>query len=190
MAAESDLDSMYKKIITETMKEKGVRADTIPREKGLDVNDLEAIRRSLRYYRTKGFASFFCSCRPRNWKSAHAWCILDLRRQKVAHKYEQKCQKCESWVKPIFDEECMKRMARYAVDNYLIKTRRMRRPLQRDDDDGRIKRNEDELPHDEKGCRVCELVRGSCWKKKDMPAAVQHDEDEFPLSSEFARLQL
>ena len=187
MATEPNLDSVFKRIIMETMHEKAVLAAEIPREEVLNVKDLEAIRRSLRYYRTKGFASFYCLCR-RKWGSAHAWCILDLRRQKVAYKYGQMCQKCEKEAKPIFDKESIKRMAQYAVDSYLIKTRRLRRPPQRDDDDGRIKGNEDEQPHDEKRCSVCLVSGGSCWKKKDIPhATVNHDEEEIP---EFSRLHL
>ena len=68
-------------MINEVMVANGVTTAEIP-EHGVDPADLEAIAHSKRYFKTKAFASFddHGSC-PRTWKSAHAWCVLDLKEQ-------------------------------------------------------------------------------------------------------------
>ena len=184
MATELDPDSMYRIIIKETMDKAGLRAENIPREEPLDPKKLEVIRRSLRYHRTKGFAKFCCVCGLRKWGSAHAWCILDLRRQKVAHKYEQQCQSCNAEAKPVFDEESMKKMAQYAVDSYLIKTGKLK--ITKREGDEAWRSSEDDLPHDERRCNMCSLVGGSCWKKPVAVRTAVNSDEECTLSSVFA----
>ena len=109
-------DAMYKRVIQSTMDEEDIDPYEIEIETTLDINHMKNVLRglSLRYHRTKDVARFRCAC-GHSWISTHAWCVLDLRIQSLAHKFGQKCKKCESEATPVFDEDSMKRMARYAI---------------------------------------------------------------------------
>ena len=93
---------MEQRVINAVMVENGVTTSEIPEEARVDPTKLETISQSRRYFKTKAFASFsgvhakqsslgLCS---RSWKSAHAWCVLDIKKQRVAHKLSQDCQAC------------------------------------------------------------------------------------------------
>lgn len=139
-------------IISEVMEDNGLRPEDIP---GYH-----------RFWRCKGFASFDshfgCS---RRWKSAHAWCKIDLRDQIISEKYTQGCQKCNREATPDFDDEAIRRMAEYAVNQCLIKLGRRERP-QRDpfNFDDLHDALDDKGPHDEARCQMCKELGRSCWK--------------------------
>ena len=81
-------------VISEVMENEGLRPEDIPREHGVNPASLQQIKGSRRYFRCKAFASFDehvdnsdqdddpCY---HSWKSAHAWCVLDLKKQRIAH---------------------------------------------------------------------------------------------------------
>ena len=154
-------------MIDEVMKANGVTTDEIPRERGVDPTDLQAITHSKRYFKTKAFASFGlhggCS---RSWKSAHAWCVLDLKEQRIHHKYPQDCQSCNGESMPHFDRDSLVRMAEYAVDMYLKRCgRREWQPRSSTFEfDDMFDALDDRGPHDQARCKMCRLLGRSCWK--------------------------
>ena len=158
--------AMYREVIGEVMAENKVRNIDIPREIHFNVYDvvkylLRNLKHSLRYYRTKGFARFCCTC-GRRWFSAHSWCVLDLREQCVARRFAQDCNACECEAMPTFSREDMRLMAVYAVNRYLEKVGRRQRPV-RDCDYSKVVQN-DRGPHEEGMCEICKALGHSCWK--------------------------
>ena len=169
------LTTMAQAVIADVMEEKGVSVAEIPDEQRFDPNHLDRIERSKRYFRCKAFARFGdhmhknqrTTCH-RHWASAHAWCIMDLKTQRIIYYFSQKCQSCEGSANPDFDEEALQRMAEWAVDTFLRRTGRLRRDpfdltaldraldLDLDDSKG---------PHDESRCDMCIKLGRSCWKK-------------------------
>ena len=160
-------------VIAGVMDERGVSARNIPEEPETDPEDFDTVRRSWRYFRVKGFARFrrhrdpsggYCS---RTWPSAHAWCIMDLKEQKIIHKFDQNCQQCEGMGLPDFDEKALERMADYAVESYLRKSGRLlprqHEPLDMSDLADALEDNGP--PHDEQRCEVCRRLGRSCWKR-------------------------
>ena len=167
-----DSDDLETEVIARIMMEKGVSPRSIPSEPKTDPDDLDSVKRSKRYFRVKGFAWFkrhskrwsggFCS---RTWPSAHAWCIMDLKRQEIVEKIGQGCQKCESMSFPEFEEESLERMAEYAVDSYLRKVGKLPFAEPIEDMSSLSDALEESKPHDEKRCGMCKRLGRSCWKK-------------------------
>ena len=150
--------SAVKKIILEAMNKEDVEVADIPHEGLLD---LENCKRSKRYFYTKGFAWFKCPKRHKNWPSAHAWCVIDLKRKKICHRDYQKCNKCDSKADPNFTEESLERMAEYAVKQFLIRTHQLPPSAHVPHTDmGDIEGG----PHDEERCGKCKRLGRSCWK--------------------------
>ena len=176
--------STEQRIIAEVMEEKNVSPDDIPVENPfVPSRPANQIDGSKRYFHVKGFARFNehdvadddhvqedesddddeprCT---RTWPSAHAWCIMDLKEQKIVKRYPQECQRCEGSAQPEFDEEAIRRMAEYAVKSFLIRSGK----LQRDPFDFRDLRDsldhEGQQPHDEARCARCRERGQSCWK--------------------------
>ena len=131
---------------------------------------------SLRYYRTKGFARFRCGRCNRSWNSAHAWCIVDLRKQCVSRLYGQVCNKCECNATPIFDRDVMRRMAEYAVNRYLERVGRRQRPHM--EINSSVEVRDDRGPHEEDKCEMCKELGRSCWKSKTSNHDVHDDDGE------------
>ena len=131
-----------KKVISEEMMKMGVLQKDVPEDADInpsDVNQVMKNSKGRRYYRCKAFAHFGKHIKPNQpnkpdqsnetdqhdqpdqtckhtWKSAHAWCVLDLKKQRIAHRWCQKCKQCEGKSGPWFDEEALQRMAEYAVN--------------------------------------------------------------------------
>lgn len=164
---------MEKEVISRVMIVNGVTTAEIPQEHGVNPANIDSIGQSKRYFKTKAFASFGAHSRPgsgaicsRNWKSAHAWCVLDLKKQCIAHKLSQDCKSCNGRSRPDLDAESMERMAEYAVDLYLKRVGR--RPWQSRDPfdlDDLYFALDDRPPHDESRCEMCRNLGKSCWKK-------------------------
>lgn len=162
-------------MIDTVMRENRVTTAEIPQERGVDPTNIDSISQSKRYFKTKAFASFNAHSRPsgagawcsRNWKSAHAWCMLDLKEQCIAHKLSQDCQSCNGHSMPDFDRESMQRMAEYAVDVYLKRVGRRQWEPRGDpfDLDDMLSALDDRPPHDEARCEMCRRLGRSCWKK-------------------------
>lgn len=160
-------------MIGEVMEEKGVRPSEIPQESNIDPTDLVSINQSWRYFKTKAFASFNAHAGnsdrrcPRTWKSAHAWCVLDLKEQQIVHKLSQDCQSCNGHSMPDFDRESVRKMAEFAVDLYLKRSGKKpwevrSTPFDFDDFYDAL---DERPPHDEKRCEMCRKLGRSCWKK-------------------------
>ena len=164
---------MEREVIDTVMRQNEVTPAEIPQERGVDPTNIDSISQSKRYFKTKAFASFNAHNRPsgagarcsRNWKSAHAWCVLDLKEQCIAHKLSQDCQSCNGHSFPEFDRESMQRMAEYAVDLYLKRVGRKQWEPRPFDFDDMLFALDDRPPHDEARCEMCRKLGRSCWKK-------------------------
>ena len=162
-------DDLETEVIDRIMIEKDVSPRSIPSEPETDPDDLDSVKRSKRYFRVKGFAWFkrhgkSGSC-SRTWPSAHAWCIMDLKRQEIVEKIGQDCQECEGMSFPEFDEESLERMAEYAVESYLRKVGRLSPAEPIEDMSNLSDALEESKPHDEERCGMCKRLGRSCWKK-------------------------
>ena len=150
-------------IIKQIMADKGIDPGKIPSEDHIrDPSNPDSIKRSRRYFRTKGFANFprhitFCG---RRWPSAHAWCVTDLKKQRICHRYSQECQSCEGAGKPVFDAESIMRMAGWACNQYLIRMGLLDTEPPSDKDAV----EESSQPHDRLRCEMCRLLGSDCWK--------------------------
>ena len=150
-----------KEIILAVMAEERVLSSQVPNEGGFSVASASY---SKRYFETKGFAWFSCPKQHNRWPSAHSWCFLDLKRQEICYRDKQNCRKdsCETPVNPGFTEEAVKKMAQYAVKQFLIRTGRMTRTPREGRDDGGL--GTEGGPHEEERCGRCRRLGRSCWK--------------------------
>ena len=154
---------MERRVIAEVMREEGLQSADIPQEPEVNPEILEQIRGSKRYFRCKAFASFEShdGC-GNSWKSAHAWCVLDLKEQCIVHHWCQGCQQCEGKSSPSYDEQSVRRMAKFAVKVCLIR-------LGRREDDRSAAFDLSDLervlqgPHDETRCEMCQTLGHRCW---------------------------
>ena len=134
------------------MDERSVQKRKVPFEKPFNHKILDQYKGSRRYFEVKGFAWFACpDCDKKPWPSAHAWCFIDLKMQKICFRYKQYCKNCENRVRPKFTQEALQKMAAHVVKWYLIKIgkiKRMYKPSTETDwtEGGR---------HDEKRCEKC-----------------------------------
>ncbi len=105
------------------MDRNNVRAEQVPEETKFTYPKNH--RNSFRYFLTKGFAWFTCKKHDsdRHWPSAHAWCFIDLKEQKICYRYSQKCKKDNAKAKPgpEFIEDALQKMAEWVVKGFLIK---------------------------------------------------------------------
>jgi len=159
-------------IIVEVMEENDVHPSDIPDDNAINIeddHDLKRIKSSRRYFLVKGFAWFKKHEHPdrtsrcsRTWPSAHSWCIVDLKRQRIGRWLRQNCRACEGRSLPEYEERVLKRMAEYAVRSYLRLTGRLERDPLEDwsDVSNAIESNQ---PHDEERCEMCRILGHSCW---------------------------
>ena len=185
MMAAGGLVSTVRRVISEEMSKEGVLQKDVPEDPHITPSDVQQVKNSVgrRYYRCKAFAHFDehvdkpdqseqhgRRCKH-TWKSAHAWCVLDLKKQRIAHRWYQECKKCEGESKPWFDEAALKRMAEYAVKRFKgVKAEKK--------ENG----NPPEMgPHDERRCDMCRQLGHSCWKKPTYSCAAddQDEDDEY-----------
>ena len=155
-------------VISSVMDSKQVLPHEIPEESNrlVDPDDLDSINGSKRYFRARGFAEFDVhqGCQ-RKWRSAHVWVIMDLKTQRITHYYQQSCKHCECKVYPEFEEEALQRMANWAVDEYLHRSRRVRRTAIRRDpipDEYQCER-----PHDYDRCDMCKRLGRPCMSSEN-----------------------
>ena len=155
-------------IIRQVMAEKDIDPATVPSEDHIrDPSNLDSIKGSRRYFRTKAFARFprhrvkVPGC-GRTWPSAHAWSVMDLKEQRICHRYSQECQKCEGAGDPVYDEDAIRRMAEWACDEYLVRVgRKSREPHF---GIGTPEVDESSQPHDNRRCDMCRRMGRDCWK--------------------------
>ena len=165
-------------IIAEVMEEYDIDPDDVfhittrPSSIPYDPYNLDSVRGSQRYFRVRGFSWYRhhdsntgCS---RTWASAHSWCILDLRKQKIVHRYGQECRTCGGRGTPSFSEEARGRMAEYACQQHLYRTKREQRPAV--DPDMRDLSGQRDGPHDSSNCDMCKLLGHSCHNASDRPS--------------------
>jgi len=163
-------------VIAKVMEEKGVLTHFIRREARTDPGDLEAVKKSRRYFRVKGHANFeehqksgggYCS---HTWHSAHAWCVMDLKGQELVLTFGQECKQCEEMVHPEFNKDALEEMAEYAVNSYLRIIGKLPQPQYKSDYENKsLDVSDDKFeyggnPHDEQRCKLCQRLGHSCWK--------------------------
>ena len=160
---EVDIDA----IIEEVMEEEEVDPRDVPRERPFNLKqffkDLQDSRRekSLRYYHGKLPGEFRCRRCGRYWTSGHTSCILDLKKQTVKKKLYQRCDNCDEDDDKVYphyrNEERVRRMVKWAVNLYLVKTNQ-REPRERTGGDY-FRRT---APHRDELCELCEVLGGLC----------------------------
>ena len=164
-------------IIRQVMAEKDIDPATVPSEDHIrDPSNLDSIKGSRRYFRTKAFARFprhrvkVPGC-GRTWPSAHAWSVMDLKEQRICHRYSQECQKCEGAGDPVYDEDAIRRMAEWACDKYLVRVgRRVREPERKQSFgmgfllDALLGVDDSSQPHDRQRCDMCRRLGRECRK--------------------------
>lgn len=146
-----------KSIIQEAMDAEDITTDEIQWEHRF--TSPRNVRYSERFFAVHGFAWFRCPHEDRCWPSAHSWCFIDLKKQKICYRYKQGCKKCEGKVKPEFIEPAITRMARHVVKRYLIRIGELEVPPPNDTDSRMTKGG----PHDQKRCDKCKEAGHSCW---------------------------
>ena len=155
-------------LIIAIMKRRGVDPEKVPEDPYVDLTDMKQVRQSRRYFYCKGFARFDAHNKPSSclhtWKSFHAWCVLDLKQQCLAHRTCQECNKCNKKSSPWFDNRALEKMINFAVDLYLG-LRQRKRPADDDDDDDDDENPLVGRPHDQARCDMCKQLGRSCWKK-------------------------
>ena len=147
------------------MRKVGLDPEDIPGEEpNVSPEILKTIKKSCRYFHCKAFAEFdvHIPC-FHSWKSAHVWCILDLKKRRICRKWRQKCRQCNKKCIPSFDKSSVRRMAEFAVD--LCLKRLGRREYEVRDPTYDLSDMEKSLtgPHDEERCEMCQELGHSCW---------------------------
>ena len=159
---------MYEQTIRTVMEINGISPENVPEEPEITSPKIpQNIARSKRYFRTKAFAMFKCSSCKREWPSAHAWSVLDLKEQRFCCFYYQECNQCENKVKPKYDAEAVVRMVKWACKVYQIRMG-LREPdgsSEYGDDDDEGEENS-RGPHDQERCELCRLLGRPCWQKR------------------------
>ncbi len=146
------------------MAEQNVKVTDIPAD--LMFTHPSNHKKSKRYFEVKGFAWFTCKKSHdkgnfRHWPSAHAWCFIDLKEQRICYRDVQECKEDNSRTdSPEFTEEALKRMIKYVVTSFLIRTGKKSIPQRADTETEQTDRG----PHDERRCGKCQRLGRSCWK--------------------------
>ena len=162
-----------KSIIEKEMKEYDLSPEDVPQSKPhFDPKEIKNYKpfgeqTQWRYFMCNAFAHFKyhdisvqrrddhpkCETSRRTWASAHSWCVIDLKLQCIEHCWVQECKECEGESKPVYDEESLERMAKYAVKMFAI---HKGIKLKEQPDQAR-RRGRDKGPHEESLCEVCKL---------------------------------
>ena len=169
---------MQKEAIAAVMKKEGLHRHDIPKEANVNPRFLEQIKGSCRYFRCKSSASFDEHIQSdtdtsdsddedqcdHSWVSVHAWCVLDLKKQRIAHRWTQECRQCNKKCIPFFDKSSVLRMAEFAVDLCLKRIGRREYEVR----DSRYDLSDMEKiltgPHDEDRCEMCQELGHNCWQ--------------------------
>lgn len=157
---------MIRKVIERVMAKYEITPESVPEEAEIVNPSIPGnISRSKRFFRTKGFARFepHSGC-TRNWPSAHSWSVLDLKEQKFCHHYGQDCRKCNTKVKPLYEELSVERMAEWACKTHLIRME-LREP-DHSVDYGDDTEDDSNGPHDQQRCGMCQVLGHACWTKR------------------------
>lgn len=178
-------------ILKKYMKENHVDPDEIPTEAPFDVDKfIENLKEkknwSKRYFRGCAYGQFKCDntlC-GNSWSSPHAWCILDLKEQRVEMKFTQKCSfkthkhmkqlglqdeasplepdDEEAVVEPCYeDAESVRHMVEWAVNLYLYITKRKEREPTYHSSNYRPTPE-----HKEDLCEMCQRLGRLCFERK------------------------
>ncbi len=162
-APEISIDAI-KAIILKEMARQNVNAEEIPKERVFTLPKNH--KNSKRYFETKGLAWFVCmkshnKGNYKRWPSAHSWCFIDLKEQKICYRDKQQCNVHNTTAEngPEFTKEALEKMAKYAVEGFLIKMGLGLPP-------GRSTRTKQTEggPHDKARCGKCTRLGRSCWK--------------------------
>ena len=110
MAAKCPNEVCIEAIIKDVMKDYDVDPQEIPEEGPFDlkkyIEDLKHREKwSKRYFRGHAKGIYTCDKCDHQWTSIQAWCILDLKRQRVVMKFKQKCKKKHEKDMPEVEEE-------------------------------------------------------------------------------------
>ena len=136
------------------MTDRDIKEEDIPGESPFTVPAKH--KHSCRYFTGKAFAWFSCPNKHKYWPSAHSRCFLDLKTQTLCFRYTQECNRCDDGAAvPGYPATSVKIMAERAVNQYLIKTGKLRIDV-----DPSINRTEEGKPqsgpHDEQRCSKCQ----------------------------------
>lgn len=116
--AKEEVENMERETIAAIMIKEGLYPEDIPMEANVNPTVLAQIKGSCRYFRCKSSASFDEHIQTdsdrsdsddehqcdHSWVSVHAWCVLDLKKQRIAHCWAQECRECNMKCTPFFDK--------------------------------------------------------------------------------------
>ena len=145
------------------MKEYGIDPQTVPEEEEISDPTIPAnVSQSKRYFIARGLGVFEphppCS---RRWSSTNSWSVVDLRMHCFFHCYTQACLKCEKKVKPSYDEEAVREMAKVACRQF--RARQMPVELLASGGSEDVITEETPVLHDQKRCGMCQALGRPCW---------------------------
>ena len=145
------------------MNENEIQPENIPNEDHVgDPANPKEINRSKRYFLTRAKGRFprHSGC-ERSWSSGHSWSVLDLKMQQFHHRYGQDCKACNESVKPVYKEDAVEKMARWACQTY--KSRIGAKQAHHSGvPAGDIVHTRG--PHEQSLCEMCKMLRRECWK--------------------------
>ena len=157
------------KLLVEAMKESGILPEQVfnrnadgRKRTRYNPQNLSSLRGSPRYVLVKGYGHYKCTC-SNTWPSVHSWCIMDLRQQRIRYRYEQKCRSCvfNHDTKPYFKKDVTTKMAEYACQQHLYRTRHGREKTADYPDMTSFAGNR-EGSHDVGNCKMCKLKGYPC----------------------------
>ena len=183
-------------VIAEVMSENDIDPLDVSHAKDrgpFDPDNPQSIRGSQRFILVRGYAWHRQHESPtgcsRWWASAHSWCVIDLKKQKIIHGYGQYCKKCGGKSTPSFEEEAKRRMAEYACRTHLYRTGRLRgghRSFPNMTDLSGVR----EGHHDMLRCDMCKLLGHSCQsqgaaevRRPSTPSSPSSQESDSPVES-------
>ena len=109
-------------VILEVMSSNGISSQRdIPCERKFDKQTVNPY--SLRFFVTKELAWLSCP----NCKSSFntvMYCYIDLKTQKICHRFKKECKQCKHWMIPRFSPEAIEKMTMNSIRQFFIFSKR------------------------------------------------------------------
>ncbi|XP_062515097.1 receptor-transporting protein 3-like [Corticium candelabrum] len=130
----------------------------IIREAMSDTHDLDPanIPDQYRYQNVYGRGTVHCGACFHSWSSYISWITVDLKKCRLARRFQQKCQSCETANTPYFKTEELERMIKLTIARVISLMNGTY------DNTGTDDLNDTQLdaPHDSDRCEKCEYGEG------------------------------
>ncbi|XP_062516278.1 receptor-transporting protein 3-like [Corticium candelabrum] len=130
----------------------------IIREAMSDTHNLDPanISNQYRYQNVYGHGTVRCKTCSHSWSSYISWIKVDLKKCRLAHRFQQKCQSCETANTPAFKTEELERMIKLTIARVISLMNGTY------DNTGTNNLNDRQLdaPHDSDRCEKCAYGKG------------------------------